>query len=113
LTADAIAVKVIVMSATAQALLADLPDTEVIPLPLIRDRIGWDRQAQHNAVSQGLIQPLPQRGKAGCFQVTRDEAVIILIAAALAFAAGVAVVVMLRAIRGTGLNAQTLAESMT
>lgn len=97
----------------AQELLADLPETDVIPLPLIRDRIGWTRDTQHDAISAGVIRPVEKRGKAGCYQVTRDDAVTILIAAALAIAAGVAVIVMLRAIQGSGLNARVLAESVT
>lgn len=97
----------------AQDLLADLPDAEVIPLPLIRDRIGWTRDAQSLAVKQGAIRPIEKRGKDGCYQVTRDDAVMILVAAALALAAGVAVVVMIRAIQGAGLDATALASAMT
>ncbi len=98
---------------TAQALLADLPDAEVIPLPFIRERVGWNRQQQHHAVELGAIRPIEKRGKAGCYQVTRDDAIEILVAAALAVAAGVAVVIMLRAIQGAGLNARVLAEAAT
>lgn len=97
----------------AQELLADLPETDVIPLPLIRDRIGWTRDTQHDAISQGVIRPVEKRGKAGCYQVTRDDAVEILVAAALAIVAGIAVVAMLRAIQGAGLDARVLAEAMT
>lgn len=98
---------------TVPGLLSKLPDAEVIPLPVVRDLIGWDRAAQVNAVRQGVIRPVEKRGRAGCYQVTRSDAVEILIAAALAFAAGVAVVAMLRAIQGAGLDAQALARSMT
>lgn len=98
---------------TVPGLLSKLPDAEVIPLPVVRDLIGWDRAAQVHAVRQGVIRPVGKRGKAGCYQVTRDDAVEILIAAALAFAAGVAVVAMLRAIQGARLNAQALASTMT
>jgi len=97
----------------AQELLADLPEADVIPLPFIRDRIGWTRDTQHDAISQGVIRPVEKRGKAGCYQVTRDDAVEILVAAALAIVAGIAVVAMLRAIQGAGLNARVLAEAMT
>lgn len=97
----------------AQDLLADLPETDVVPLPLIRERIGWSRQAQYNAINQGAICPVGKRGKAGCYQVTRDDAVMILVAAALALAAGVAVIVMLRGLRGAGLDASVLASAVT
>jgi hypothetical protein len=97
----------------AQELLADLPDAEVIPLPVIRDRIGWDRATQSYAVRSGVIRPVPERGKAGCYQVTRDDAIQILVAAALALAAGIAVVAMIRAIQESGLSAPALAQAMT
>jgi hypothetical protein len=100
------------MSATAQALLADLPDAEVIPLPFVRDRIGWTRDQQSYAVESGAIRPVDKRGKAGCYQVTREDAVLILIAASLALAAGVAVVMMIRAIREAGLNTSALAQAV-
>jgi hypothetical protein len=98
---------------TISGLLAGLPDMEVIPLPLIRDRVGWNRDGQSLAVKQGVIRPVEKRGPAGCYQVTREDAIEILIAAALAFAAGVAIVVMLRAIKGAGLDASVLAQSVT
>jgi hypothetical protein len=101
----------VTMSATAQALLADLPDAEVIPLPFVRDRIGWTRDQQSYAVESGVIHPVDKRGKAGCYQVTREDAVLILVAAALALAAGVAVVMMIRAIKDAGLNPSALAQA--
>jgi hypothetical protein len=99
------------MSATAQTLLADLPDTEVIPLPFVRDRIGWKRDQQSYAVESGVIHPIEKRGKAGCYQVTREDAVLILVAASLAFAAGVAVVTMIRAIKDAGLYTSAFAQA--
>lgn len=97
---------------TVPGLLAGLPDGDVIPMPVIRDLIGWTRDAQANVVTEGLIRPLPVRGRAGCWQVSRDDAVTILVAAALAFAAGVAVISMLRAIVNTGLDARVIAFAM-
>jgi hypothetical protein len=96
----------------AQALLAGLPDTEIIPLPLVRDRIGWNREQQSYAVRSGVIRPVSQRGRGGCYQVTRDDAVLILIAAAIALAAGVAVVAMIRAVQAAGLDASALAQAV-
>ena len=100
-------------TSTLQELLAGLPDSDVIPMPLIRDRVGWTRTAQADAVREGLIKPLPVHGPAGSFLVTRDDAVTIMVAAALAFIAGCAVIAMLRAIQGAGLDAQALARAMT
>jgi hypothetical protein len=98
---------------TVPGLISKLPDQEVIPLPVVRDLVGWNRQQQVHAVKSGAIRPVEKRGPAGCYQVTRDDAIEILIAAALAFAAGIAIVAMLRAIQGSGLDARVLAEAIT
>lgn len=94
-------------------------------MSLIRDRIGWNREQQSYAVRSGVIRPVekvpgpvagrqPRKYAGGRgYQVTRDDAIEILIAAALALAAGVAVVVMLRAIRDAGLDASALAQAVT
>jgi hypothetical protein len=98
---------------TAQALLDELPSGPVVSLPEVRKLVGWTRREQSYAVTAGLIRPLPERaGYGGGYQVTRDDAVLILVAAALALAAGVAIVVMIRAIRGAGLDPVALATSM-
>jgi len=107
---------------TALELIAELPDdVEAIPLPAIRgivnEHLGpWDRAAQAYAVRTGAIRTVDKTpgpaagGRARKYQgppglaVDRDEAVLILVAAALAFAAGVAVVAMIRAIRVSGLD---------
>lgn len=96
---------------TARTLIAELPDgAGAIPLPVIRgivnSRLGpWDREQQSYAVRSGAIRPLPGRqGRHHAYAVDRNEAVLILVAAALAFAAGVAVVAMIRAVRVSGLD---------
>jgi hypothetical protein len=116
---------------TAQELIAELPgDVEAIPLPLIRGLINehlgpWDRDAQSYAVKSGAIRPVKKapgpvagrnarkyQGGAG-LAVDRDQAVLILVAAVLAFAAGVAVVAMIRAIRVSGVDPAVFAEAVT
>lgn len=96
---------------TAQDLLSELPDgLEVVPLPIVRqiinERLGpWHRNQQAYAVRDGAIRPLPGRvGQVHALAVSRDEAVLILVAALLAFAAGVAVVGMIRALRVSGVD---------
>lgn len=107
---------------TAQALIAELPEhAEVIPLPLIRsiinDHLGpWDADQQSYAVKSGAIRPVakapgrpagrnPRKYEGGRgLAVDRAQAVLILVAAALAFAAGIAVVAMIRAIRISGVD---------
>lgn len=96
---------------TAQALVAELPaGAKVIPLPVVRDIVNshlgpWDRAQQSYAVKSGAIRPVPERqGRNHAYAVDRSEAVLILVAAALAFAAGVALVSMIRAVRVSGLD---------
>jgi len=96
---------------TVQELIAELPEgAGAIPLPTVRriinDHLGtWDRGAPSRAVMQGAITALPERtGHGGAYMVDRDEAVLILVAAVLAFAAGVAVVAMIRAVKISGVD---------
>lgn len=95
---------------TVQELIDELPGAaEAIPLPFVRgiisDRLGpWPADAQSYAVRSGAIRVLPQRAEANAYVVDRSEAVLILIAAVLAFAAGVAVVAMIRAVKISGVD---------
>jgi hypothetical protein len=107
---------------TARELIAELPaDTDVIPLPVVRriinEHLGpWDRDLQSYAVKSGAIQPVAKapgpvagagarkyQGGRG-LAVDRDQAVLILVAASLAFAADVPVVGMIRALRASGVD---------
>lgn len=102
------------MSITAAELLAELPETgEAIPLPVIAKRIGWNKVQQHYAIQAGVIRPLEKRGPHGAFQVDRDQAVGILIAYAVALAAGLAVVTILRGLQGAKLDVSALARAVT
>jgi hypothetical protein len=106
---------------TARELIAELPtDTDVIPLPVVRriinEHLGpWTRDQQAYAVRMGAIHPVPKKPgpvagsrarkyQAGVVAVDRDQAVLILVAAVLAFAAGVEVVGMIRALRASGVD---------
>ena len=107
---------------TADKLLADLPaDTETIPIPVIRRIINqhlgpWTDDQQHAAVRTGAIRPVakPYRPPTGVASrklkvgrgavVDRDQAVLIIVAAVLAFAADVPVVGMIRALRASGVD---------
>jgi hypothetical protein len=97
---------------TAQALLSELPEGEAIPLPWVRERVGWSYREQSYAVQSGAIRPLPRKGPHGGYRVTRDDAILILVASLLAAAAGVAIVAMIRALQGTGIDPETLAQAM-
>jgi hypothetical protein len=114
---------------TARELIAELPaETDVIPLPVVRriinERLGtWDADAQSYAVKSGAIKPITKapgpvagrnarkhQGGPG-LAVDRDQAVLILVAAVLAFAAGVAVVGMIRALRASGVDPAVFAQA--
>jgi hypothetical protein len=93
------------MNETMAALVAGLPEGDTIPLPEVSRRVGWDPATQVRAIKDGLVETtgLPPAGKRG-WQVTRQEALTILAAAALAFAMGLAVVSVLRGIKVSGLD---------
>lgn len=82
--------------------LAPYGTRDLIPLPDIGRSVGLDADRQYYAVRKGLIHPASKRGPNGRYLITRDEAVFILTAAALALAAGIAVVTMLRTLRAAG-----------
>lgn len=107
---------------TADKLIADLPaDMETIPVPAIRRIINkhlgpWTEDQQRFAVTSGAIRPVPKptRPPTGASYrhrrvgrgdvVDRDQAVLIIVAAVLAFAADVPVPGMIRALRASGID---------
>lgn len=104
---------------TAQELIDELPgDAEAIPTSVIRGIVNahlghWDTDAVSYAVKSGAIRPLPKRqGPGAAYAVDRDQAVLILVAAVLAFAAGVAVVAMIRAIRISGVDPSVFVQTI-
>jgi hypothetical protein len=96
---------------TAPELLAALDGAEVVPLAVLRGLVGWNRQQQRYAVQAGLIRPVSAFGPHGGYQVSRDDAITILAAAALALSAGVAVVSMLRSVQAASISTQALADA--
>lgn len=106
---------------TVHELIAELPeDTEVIPLPdvwrIINDQVGpWDMTLTSHAVKAGAIRALPERGGPNrrSYLVTRDEAVLIIVGAVVAFALDRPVVAGIRAVRGSGVSPVTFAELNT
>jgi hypothetical protein len=83
-------------------ILAQFEGQDLIPLPDLGKSIGLDRGRQTYAIEKGLIKPSEKRGANGRYLVDRDQAAIIVIAAALAAAAGLALVTMLRSLLGIG-----------
>ncbi len=87
--------------------LAPFGDAEVIPLPDVANLAGMNRGVRNYAVERGIIKTTTGpgaagRGRAGSLVVTRDEALLILVSAALAAAIGVAAVTMIRTLRHNG-----------
>lgn len=89
-----------------------LPPGDVVPLPVLCNRFGWDRRQQHKAVREGLITPVEQRGPDGRYQVTRADAVVILVAGLFAEMIGVPPIFVLRPIRDARIETQVLAEAL-
>jgi hypothetical protein len=96
--------------------LAPFGDADVIPLPDVANLAGMNRGARTYAVEKGIIQTTKGPGAAGygrqgSYVVTRDEALLILVSAALAVSIGVAVVTVIKALRNSG--ASITADSVT
>jgi hypothetical protein len=89
--------------------MAPYADLEVSPgLAILADvqrAAGLSRGAVRAAVDEGLVTPTPVRmgpGQGGGYTVTLDDALLLVACAALALAAGVAFVTMLRVLRSSG-----------
>jgi hypothetical protein len=98
--------------------LAEIEAREFVSLPALGKQLGMGEQARKYAIREGLINPEPldiSKRYEG-YKVNRDEAFTLLLAAALAIAAGVAIAVMLRGVKGSGLTggaAETVLRTMT
>jgi hypothetical protein len=72
---------------------------DAVPLPSVIRAADVPRGALHHAISRGQLHPLPeQRAKYGAVLITKDEALEVLMAAAIAAAAGIALATALRAV---------------
>lgn len=88
-------------------ILSSLGDCDVFPLPVIGDYVGMSRDTRDYAVRKGLIQTtagpkVPGRGKSRSLLITRDEAILIIVSAALAISIGIAVTTVIRTLRNSG-----------
>lgn len=90
--------------------LAPLGDGDVFPLPDVANLVGMKRTVRSYAVDKGIIHTTDTgpgakgRGRAGSLMVSRDEALLIIVSAALAAAIGVAVVTVIRTLRNSGAS---------
>jgi len=74
---------------------------DVVSLGRVAREHGISRDAYRHAMNSGLINPVDRgaRGRGGGFRITREDAVIIATAAAVAIAAGLAFCIVLRVLR--------------
>ena len=86
----------------ASDVLESLGDGELIPLADVAQRAGLNRGTQNYAIRHHVITPAAKRGPHGRYLVTREQALLILAAGAIAVAIGAAVVTVLRTLRDTG-----------
>jgi hypothetical protein len=95
----------------AAAILRDIEQAEADRLKLadLSRAIGWSRAQQSKAIAAHLIDAEPGYGPGKPYTVTKDEARTLLFAAVLAIAAGVAIAVMLRGVKGANLPADLAA----
>jgi hypothetical protein len=114
---------------TAHDLIAELPEgAEVVPLLLIRRLINehlgpWTPAQQASAIGSGSIRPIKKtRGPVGGshprkyvegpgVMVDRDQAVLILVAAVLAFAAKTEVPPAIRLVRASGVDLSVFVQA--
>lgn len=96
----------------AAAILRDLEQAEAdrIKLADLSRAIGWDKWSQSQAVNEGLLDARRLGGQGNPYGITRDDAIMLLLAAVLAFAAGVAIGSMLRGVKGAGMTSDLAAE---
>lgn len=75
---------------------------DLVPLPDLAYSVGLNRGTLHVVRKQGLITPAEKRGPNGRHLITWDQALLLVAAALVAAAAGIAIVTALQALRGSG-----------
>lgn len=73
-------------------------DREVVALPEVVRATGVDRREFYGMVQRGVIPTLNERGRHNALQMTRDDAIKLVMALALAAAATIALATAFRAI---------------
>lgn len=75
---------------------------DAVPLTDVAHAVGLNRGHVEYAVRKRIIETLPQRGPANAHMIRWDDVVLIVVAAAIATAAGIAVMTVLRSLRASG-----------
>lgn len=91
-------------------ILAEIEGREYMRFPELGRQIGLGPGQRAHVIREGLVTVIPCERKSAGNKVARDEALTLLLAAALAVAAGVAIAVMLRGVRETGLTGESAAS---
>lgn len=92
-------------SAVTREVLKPFEGSKYVPLPRLAERIklvtGTDFTAQERsyAISRGLVEVAPVRGRAGAKQVDRAEAERVVLGVLLALAGGVAIITALQVLK--------------
>jgi hypothetical protein len=85
---------------------------ERVSLAEVGEAVGMDRSARSRAVKDGSVHPVGRAGLGGGYVITRDDALLIVVAAMIAVAAGIAVATALRGLAGSGLSGAALAAAI-
>jgi len=99
---------------TAEALIAQLPEGDSVSLAtLSRIAPAVDLSIRTAMAREGIVRPTGKRaGIGGSYLISRDDAVLVLVAVALAVLAGAAVITIARVIKNSGLDPMVLAHDM-
>ena len=102
-----------VTSFDGRAILEQIERDKWVGLRDFSERIGWTDTGRRYAIREGLLEAEKVRNAPGQpYRITRDEACTLLFAAMLALAAGVAIAVMLRGVKGAGLTGGAAAAAI-
>jgi hypothetical protein len=92
------------LPASVAEVLAPWADADRVPLPELARRAGIARKQRQEALDAGLVVPLGRAGKGGAYVISREDAERFASAALIAAAVGVALVVVLRILSGSGAS---------
>lgn len=90
---------------TIMETLAPWEGQDELPYTDLARSLGLGRGESEHIIREGMIKPLPKTGKK--HYLTRDEAIMFVIAAAIAAVAGITVIAVLRQFRATGATIST------
>jgi hypothetical protein len=75
---------------------------DAVPLTEVAHAVGLNRAHVEYAVRKRIVAPLPERGPCNAYMIDWEQIVLIVVAAAIAAAAGIAVMTVIRSLRDSG-----------